>query len=159
MDIHEALGKLTTDLKFKDWQKDNPECFLAHGFMMLDDANKDQWQIGFFDPKTGKMKTFVVGKTIEHMEEQEILKQGELVKLELSNVKIGPDEAMEKAQECFNKYKQIPLKKFFILQQVDGRTVYNVTFFTQAFNTVNIKIDAADGTTVEETEQKLATFG
>ncbi|MBW3019110.1 PepSY domain-containing protein [Candidatus Woesearchaeota archaeon] len=159
MDLHEALGKLTANLRFKEWHEQNPDCFLAHGFMMLDEANKDQWQIGFYDPKTGKMKTFIVSENIQQMEEQEILKKGELAKLELSNVQINQEDAMAKAEECFKKYKQVPLKTFFIVQQVNGKTVYNVTFFTQAFNTVNIKVSALDGEILEETEQKLATFG
>jgi len=159
MDLHEALGKLTASLQFKDWHTKNPDCYLAHGFVMLDEANKDQWQIGFYDPQTTKIKTFIVGKEIEQMQEQEILKQGDVLKLEISDVKINPEDAMKKAEECFNKHKQILLKKFFIVQKIDGKTVYNVTYFTQAFNTVNIKVDAGSGEIVEETEQKLATFG
>lgn len=159
MELHEALGKLTASLQFKDWHAKNPECYLAHGFVMLDEANKDQWQIGFYDPKTTMIKTFIVGTDIEQMQEQEILKTGEVNKLKISDVKINSDEAMEKAEECFKKHKQIPLKKFFIIQNLDGKTVYNVTYFTQSFNTVNIKIDASTGEVVGETEQKLATFG
>jgi len=162
MDFHEVLAKLTNHTIFKDWNKGHKESFLAHGFMMLDEENKDIWQIGFYNPESSKMTTFIVGKTIEHTAEQEVLESGAPIeKLPVEEVKVLPEKALALAKDLLKKEfaKEIPIKEFFIIQHIDKQTMFNITYFTQSFKTVNIKIDARSGEVVSKNIQALMDFG
>src|SRR3989344_1888470 len=161
MDFHQALARLTSHTIFKDWHKKHADSFLAHGFMMLDEANKDIWQIGFYNPKTSKMTTFMVGKTIEHTVEQEVLESGAPIQnLSVEDVKVSPEKALSIAKELLKKEfaKELPIKEFFIIQRIEGKTVFNITYFTQSFKTVNIKIDAKSGEIISKNIQALMDF-
>ncbi len=162
MDFHHALSNLTNNLSFKEWHKNNPDSFLAHGFMMLDDANKDVWQIGFYKPERSKITTFIVNKTIEHTSEQEVLESGNPIqKLSVEDVKIPHEGALKTAKDIMQKEfkKEVSIKEFFIIQKLEDRTVFNITFFTQSFKTVNVKIDAKTGEIVSKSLQSLMEFG
>lgn len=162
MDFHASLAKLTSHTVFKDWHKTHQDCFLAHGFMMLDEANKDTWQIGFYNPANSMMTTFLIGKTIEHTAEQEVLaSDGQVQKLKVENVKILPETALATSKEILKKEfaKEIPIKEFFIIQQLDNQTIFNITYFTQSFKTVNVKIDTTSGEVISKNIQVLMDFG
>lgn len=162
MDILAKLAKLTSSAQFKQWHKDHKKHFLAHAFVLLDDANKDIVQFGFYDAEKKTMTTWHVSDTIKHTEDQEVLDSGAaIVKLDMDSVKISSDDALKTADELrANDYKkEIQLKKFFILQMIEGAATYNITIFTQSFSTINIKIDAANGKTLHHNMQKLMEFG
>lgn len=163
MDFHEAIAKLTRHPLFKEWHSSNQDFYLAHAFVMMDEANKDIWQIGFYNKKKERMVTFLLspGK-LEKTQEQEVLKSGaEIKELNTEQVKLDIPEALEKAKGCFKEnYKNaMPLKKFFIIQVIEGHPTFNLTYFLQDFKTVNIKIDAGTGEIMKHSIQKLAEFG
>lgn len=163
MDFHKALHTLTNNLSFKHWHKEHNNAFLAHGFLMLDEANKDTWQIGFYDEQKQRMTTFLVnGNKVEHTDEQEILQgPAPIQKLDPSEIKIEAEKAMEIANKLVKEEygKEMLLKHFFIIQHAEGSTIYNVTYFTQTFKTINVKIDAEDGKILKHNIQVLAEFG
>ncbi|MBS3147683.1 hypothetical protein J4219_02250 [Candidatus Woesearchaeota archaeon] len=162
MDLHEALAKLTRHSVFKDWQKTNKDAFLAHAFVMLDEANKDVWQIGFYTKETERMVTFMVAETITHTPEQEVLKtDGEIEKLDVAKIKISVEEALSTAKKCVteNYGKENTFKQFFIIQTIEHAPIFNITYLTQSFKTINIKIDAHDGKILKQNIQALAEFG
>lgn len=159
MEFQEALSKLTNSVHFKDWIGEHKDSYLAHGFKMMDEANEKTWQIGFYDSRTNKIKTFIVGEEIQHVTEQEMLdKEKKVEKLNPADVKIGYERALENAEHKFKETKEFPLKKFFLVQVIDGKAVYNITYFTQSFNTVNYHVDAGNGDVLKETKQKLAGY-
>lgn len=162
MDLHEALAKLTRHSLFKEWQSANKNAFLAHAFVMLDEANKDTWQIGFYTKETERMVTFVVSSTVTHTPEQEVLKSdGEIEKLDAAAVKLSVEDALLAAKKCYaeNYGKEITFKQFFIIQTIDHAPTFNITYLTQSFKTVNIKINARDGKILKHSVQALAEFG
>lgn len=162
MDFHKALHTLTTSLSFKDWHQKHPKSFLAHGFLMLDEANKNTWQIGFYDEEPQRMTTFLVtGTKVEHTDEQEILQgPAPIQKLNPSEISIEAPKAIEIAKNCLteNYKKEMILKNFFIIQHAEGETIYNITYFTQTFKTINIKINAKNGELIKHNIQALADF-
>ncbi len=162
MDILAKLAKLTSSAQFKAWHKDHKKHFLAHAFVLLDDANKDIAQFGFYDSEKKTMTSWHVSDTIKHTDDQEVLDSGSaILKLDVNAVKISSDDALKTAEEIrVNEYKsEIPLKKFFIIQMIDNSASYNITIFTQSFSTINIKIHATDGKVFSHTKQKLMEFG
>ncbi|RJQ19018.1 hypothetical protein C4580_05555 [Candidatus Woesearchaeota archaeon] len=162
MNFHQTLSKLTTSTAFNTWHTEHKHHFLAHAFLLLDDANKDTWQFGFYNPETKKMTTWLVSKTLTHTQEQEILETGAPIqKLDPALVTIEPEKAIALAEDIRKKEhaKEIPIKHFFIIQMIDGAATYNITYFCQSFNTLNIKIHAKDGSIISSTIQKLMDFG
>jgi len=161
MEVQEKIGKLTTSTVFKEWNNKNKGYYLAHVFIMMDEANKNIWQVGFYNPEKERMVTFLITEgDIKHTEEQEVLKkEGTIEKLEINKIKINPEEALETAKKCFSEYKDIAIKEFFILQNAEEHNMYNITYFTQSLKTVNIKIDAETGKIIKHNMQKLCEFG
>ena len=148
----EAYEEIINSDEFKDWRKKNPETYLAHAFTMLDENNKGSWQIGFYDKKTDRMTSFEKKEKITVTENEEIFKKEERIKeLDMSKVKIDCEKAMQTANELQQKeYKQeTPFKKIVILQNIKSGLVWNITFVTQSFKTLNIKIDATTNKVVK----------
>ncbi len=162
MDLHETLARLTRNSIFKDWHSKNKKYFLAHAFVMLDEANKGVWQIGFYNAEKERMVTFVVSDTdIQHTEDQEVLKETTgIQQLKPEDVTFAVEDALKTAKDCLkeNYRAEIPLKEFFIIQNAEGHTMFNITYFTQSLKTINIKIDAKTGKMIKHSMQSLAEF-
>jgi Zn-dependent metalloprotease len=150
MDAKKLIADLEKNSEFKEWRKTSKKYYLAHIFAMLDEINKDSYQVGYSSPDCTKITTFIVSKDdIQIAPDNEVFKKPgtTIAKLDVSKIKIDSDEAMAKAEEHRKKsYKQdSPIKIFFIIQNLDLGQVYNVTFVTNTFKTINIKISATDG--------------
>ena len=161
MDLHATLNKLTKHPVFKEWHEKNKEYFLAHAFVMLDEPNKNTWQIGFYHPKKERMVTFLVADTITHTEEQEVLKStADIQPLKPEEVTLSVEEALKTSKDCLKEHYKTeqPLKEFFIIQHAEGHTLFNITYFTQSLKTINIKIDSKTGKVVKHSLQSLAEF-
>jgi uncharacterized membrane protein YkoI len=130
---------------------------------MLDEANKGVWQIGFYNTEKERMVTFVVSDTdIQHTEDQEVLKETTgIQKLKPEDVTLSVEDALKTAKDCTkeNYRAEIPLKEFFIIQNAEGHTMFNITYFTQSLKTINFKIDAKTGKMIKHSMQSLAEFG
>jgi hypothetical protein len=162
MDLHKTLAQLTNSAVFKEWHAKNKEYFLAHAFVMLDEANKNTWQIGFYNEKKEKMVTFIVSSTgIQNTEEQEVLKESAVIEpLKPEEVTLTVEDALKTAKQSLqeNYSAEKPLKEFFIIQNAEGHTMFNITFFTQSLKTINIKIDTKTGKIIKHSMQSLAEF-
>lgn len=162
MDLHETLARLTRHPVFQEWRAKNSDYFLAHAFVMLDEPNKDIWQIGFYNPDKERMVTFIVAlNSIQKTEEQEVLKsEGGIQPLKPEDVKLSVEEALKIAKQCYDQnYKaEKPIKEFFIIQHAEGHAIFNITYFTQGLKTINIKIDSATGKIFKHSVQSLAEF-
>ena len=162
MELDKALFELTKSSVFKKWNKENPYYFLAHGFLLLDEQNKDTWQIGFYNKEKDRMVTFFVKEQqVKKTEEQEILKSKvEIKKLNIEEVKLTTEKALQIAKDVMkdNYSKEPVIKMFFIIQNTDLGVIYNVTFLLQNFKTFNVKISAADGKVLRHSCEKLADF-
>ena len=111
----------------------------------------DEWQLGFYDSKSDKITTFVMkDNSIDIRKEDDVFKEDEtkVHQLELDKIKIGLDEAITKAGEFQSKNypKDRSVKTIAILQNIaDSGNMWNITFITESFNTLNMKIDASAG--------------
>ena len=163
MEFHEVLKQVQRTEEFQTWKKDHENYFLAHAFVLLDEPNKDIWQIGFYNSEKEKMATFIYDKgSISIVPDQEVLKTGDSIKpLLQEDVKLTVAEALEKAKEVMEEHykgKQV-MKTFFIIQHIEDRSVFNITHLTQGFETINIKVSTIDGKIVKHSVSRLAEFG
>ena len=60
MEIKKIVNKLGQNNEFKEWKKEHYASSLVHIFKMFDEVNKDEWQIGFFNPNE-TITSFVIG--------------------------------------------------------------------------------------------------
>lgn len=147
MTIKTLYVELLKSEVFKSWKAENEECYLAHAFAILDPANKGEWQFGFYDNNKDVMTSFFMNENgvIKSPEAEVFKKEDSYVReLRMDVVKVDFDEAMKIAEKCQQEnYKDDkPLKKIMLLQCLDLGTIWNISFFTERFNVLNIRIDA-----------------
>ncbi|MBU0461538.1 MAG: hypothetical protein KJ574_03045 [Nanoarchaeota archaeon] len=156
MDIKDVVNKLESSEVFKDWRKDHSKAYLAHVFFMADDEGYSSFDVGYYMKEEDRLASFGVNGSIEFKGVSEAFKHPDqkIKKLDLSEVKITPEDALNKAKELQeSQYKQSkPFKQIIILQHIDLGQLWNITYVTQNFKTLNIKIDAKTG---EIKEHKL----
>ena len=58
MDILHALSEVERSSSFKSWKAKHKSAYLSHAFKMFEDDHKE-WQLGFYEPKTEKITTFL----------------------------------------------------------------------------------------------------
>jgi len=148
MQIKEVIKNLENNSEFKEWKEKNKDDYLAHMFKMLDNENKGIWQIGYASNEN-KVTTFVIDEDLKIVPDEEVFqeKKKQVKELNLDKVKIDFIKALKLAEE-FQKEKckgNEPAKIMLILQNIADNIVYNITYITITFNTLNIKIDAING--------------
>jgi len=164
MELHDVLIVLEKSAAFKDWRTMHPDAFLAHAFVMLDEPNQHIWQVGYFDEAKNTMSTFVVqGTSIDLIPDQDVLKaEQRITPLNPADVTLPVAEALAIAQKTRMQHyaREQPAKTFFIIQHLpEHGSVFNITFFTASFKTINIKLSTKDGAVVHHSMQSLASFG
>ncbi|MBI2564361.1 hypothetical protein HYV79_00020 [Candidatus Woesearchaeota archaeon] len=157
MTLHSALEKVLSSEMFRSWISLHSKAFLAHAFLMSENA----WQFGWYNPDNNKITTFIVEKDISKIENQEIFSTGEPVKpLPVDKVKVTETIAIQKAKEVLEKnYNNEQVLKIFLLLQLLGELpIYTITFFTKSLNAITVKISAIDGKTASHTKSSFTDF-
>jgi len=160
MQLKLVIKKLEASSMFKKFKEKHPDFYLVHAFMMVE-KGLSEWQIGYYSKKKDKIVVFDVGKEIQQNPESDVFKKGGSVKkVELDKVKMSFDDALELADKHIKKKysAESVTKKIFILQKVDN-LMWNVTFVTQAFNLINLKIDAATGKMFHDERTSILKLG
>ena len=162
MDFKTALEKLKNSSEFKKWISKNKKSYLAYAFIMIENSEKSEWQIGYYDKKLDKVTVFTINNKIEINPEQDIFKKpGTAVKnINLKDIKFSLDKILKKAQTIKEKKysKEFVTKTIAILQNIDLGQLWNITLITSSLNTINIKIDAKTGKTIKHELISLFQF-
>ncbi len=148
MEAINTIKKLEASKEFKEWRKEHKDNYLVHVFKLLDKANENEWQIGYYNKKNDRITTFVTNGKISINPESEIFKDAELIMpLELEKVSLSYEQIAKAAEEFQEqKYqKEKPLKVIMILQHIKTGHVWNITYVTQTYKTLNMKIDSSTG--------------
>jgi len=163
MDIKPILKKLNADSEFNEWKKYNKDHYLVHCFKMLDPANRDEWQIGYYNSEKDNMVTFVVEKEdIKLVPEKDIFRKEKkkIKEIDLKKVKLSLDKILDIANKFINKkYKgEQTIKTIILLQHLDIGQVWNITFLTNSFKTLNLKINSENGKVLKHELTSLLQF-
>lgn len=153
MKFKDALKKLEESKEFREWHKENKACYLTHGFIMVDPTIKQEWQIGYYHPDNEIISSFNVnGSVTKNPDAEAFKKEGKIEKLVVDKIKISLQEAEKKADAVQDeKYRaHTPTKKIFIIQKLDVGQVWNITYVTKTFSTLNIKVDSDTGKVVSD---------
>ena len=151
MDIDDALTQLEQSRLFCAWSKQHRGAYLAHLFCMIE-GDERTWQVGY--AHDGLITVFVLGDGIEALPaDKPFGGPGSTVpRLDRAQVKLGLDAALGAAAALQEKKYPAnrPFKTIVILQIIDGRVVYNITYVTASFKTLNIRVAADDGRIVSD---------
>ncbi len=150
MDISALLETLNQSTAYKDWQTSHTESYLAHIFKLVDDANADDWQAGYYNADD-TMTTFVVSQgKVQKASSENIFKKPEakILALDINTVKVEAIMALAAAEkkQAVEFPQESPQKIIMILQNLqDEGQIYNITYITHSFKALNFKIDAGTG--------------
>ncbi len=164
MEPNESYKKLVESKEFKAWQKKHPKAYLSYSFMMQDEEIQKPWQFGFYEEKEDKITPFNLEKNkVIVCTAEDIFKREDdkVKKLELNKAKINLEKLfaiLKKAKK--QKYpNELESKKIYILQNLNKLgLVWNVTYVTCTFNTINFKINATNGKILEDKLVSLFDF-
>ena len=166
MTILKLLKAVTDCSQYKDWLKAHEHCYLTHIFFMMDGDDIHSFDIGYFHKETNKMTSFAVDAQLKEVSlagESEVFKEPDtsIKPLDVSKVSVEGEDALLKASVVQSeKYpKEKPFKKVVILQHLDEGQVWNITYITESFKTLNIKIDASSGEVLDDKIVKLIQMG
>jgi len=148
MEFTDAVKQVEASDLFKDWKKEHDNWYLAHGFLMPQDSL--DWQVGYSDGQ--QVVTFTLNP-LQLVPAQEVNKipGSTIPQLKIEHVTLS----FSKAHDAFEKIKKEKyptedlFKKIYLIQQIDGKDMYNITGLTRGFKTLNIKI-AMDGSIISE---------
>lgn len=128
--------------------------FLCSVFLMA--APKElftqPWQFDFYDPVKKTMTSYAVGKTIEMKNaDTEVFQEEEkeIQALDLQDVKVAFSRAFTIVNDKMGTRHESVTKFIVLLQKLDV-PLWNMSALTDAFNLVNVRIDARDGNIIEE---------
>ncbi len=162
MDLKPALEKLEKSADFRKWHNKNKQTYFSYAFRIPQEM-PNEWQIGFYDSKKDKITTFVLGSTVEIRPEEDVFKEeeSEVNEIELKKVKLDFDSIISKANEFQGKNfpKDKSVKTIAILQNIPKYgNIWNITYVTESFNTLNMKLDASTGNVIEHNISSIFSF-
>ena len=164
MELKDSFKKLQESQDFRKWRQKNKNAYFSYAFKIPQEMGLNDWQLGFYDEKKDKITTFVVeNENIKVRPEEEIFKKEEtkVEGIQLNKVKLTFDNAIEKANEFQQKNfpKDKSVKTIAILQNMPRLgNIWNITYVTEAFNTLNMKIDASSGKILEHAISSVFSF-
>ena len=161
--LMDAYEKLESSEIFIEWKMENEDSYLVHFFTMVDSKDVAQdWQIGYYNPHKDMVVTFIVGqKDIVMNPQTEVFKEHKGIKtFDINLVKINFEQAKDISKRVQQeKYSaHLPLKTIFLLQNIEDGQVWNVTYITQSFKTLNIRIDSDNGDIVSDKIVEIFNF-
>lgn len=157
MNPKEAIQKLEHSEVFRNWQNQNQGYYLVHVFYMTGHPV----QVGYYSEKADNIVTFDVDEKVNANPASDVFKESSTVSaLDMEKVMLTLDEARVKMKDLIeNEYPTTKhQKEMIILQDMNGDMVYNATYFTVDFKTLNIKINATDGKVISHSLDNLISF-
>lgn len=162
----ELISNLVSTKEFQEWKQQNPGIFLSSVFMLFDEANKDLYQIGYFNPHQNAIATFIVRVENTAITSVEIAQTSDIVEskhkireIDLDKVGYSPQEVLAIADDFRkNSYPHLQaIKSFCILQKLTDQ-IFNFTFLTSSFQTLNIRISSDEGRICESSLKSLISI-
>ncbi|MBS3072967.1 hypothetical protein J4477_03995 [Candidatus Pacearchaeota archaeon] len=114
---------------------------------------ENKWKVDFYSPGEHIIYTYTENNGKLEVQKDEIFQKEkhDLEKLDLEQVKIHYKEALEKITKSGDRF-------IIILQSINKKAVWNITLLTHEFKVYNLKVDASNGETLEETEESILNF-
>ncbi|MBN1274664.1 hypothetical protein JXA12_00020 [Candidatus Woesearchaeota archaeon] len=161
MDAHEAVEFVEGSERFRGFLGEDGSYYLVHCFCTVE-GERSPWQVGYYSRRTRKIVVFTAGKEVVQAPADEAFREsGHVPPLDVGGVSVRLDDALGVAGEVRReRYPHEAVGKTIVLLQViGGRPLWNLTFITQSFNMLNIRVDAASGEVVADSLHSLMSLG
>jgi len=151
MKVTEALTAIESDKTFIDWKEKHKNSYFSSAFTVVKGAEQARWELGYYNPDNNKVITFIIEDNKVTMGQEEEVFQKEkkaVMAVQLEDAKVPFQKAIALADEFLEKTypSESALEKIIVLQSLEEfGLVWNMTYVTRAFNTLNMKISASDG--------------
>jgi len=144
-DLNVLFKKLSSSSELKEFKLKNKEAFLYACFFVSDGS----WQFDYFNPKNKFVTTFEVSDVVKVMPVDRASGDNKkILELDLSKVKVDFDNSLDIVNKFVASHysdDNFFSKTIVILQNFDGKIIWNVTFLTSTLKLLNIKLDASSG--------------
>ncbi len=163
MELRPALSVLESNHSFSQWKAKNKDAYFSHAFKMFQDEHTE-WQLGFYQKKKEKITTFIVKPdAVEMKAAEEVFKKEEtqIKPVDFNDSTLELSEVIQKTNEFQKKNypKDSSMKIIALLQNMpDYGSVWNITYVTQAFNTLNMKIHPQNGKVLDHKLSSIFSF-
>lgn len=168
MDIKKEIEELQKGEVFRKWKGKNKDNYLSYALFIFDE-DKDKLEVGYYNKKTDKVTTFCIlncgseNRNVKLENEENVFKKPDMKVEELD---MGSEimDVNNILSICSSLQKEkypaeTPVKIILILQKLDPYgQIYNVTYVTKCFKTLNMKIDSETGDIVEDQLVSLVQF-
>jgi len=162
MNLQQLIVKLERTEQFKIFKKQNPNSFLCVAFIILrikDGIVENEYSLDYrTEEKIYAFKIPTIGEIV--MQPEDIIEGTK--PLEEINTKILTDienlrDIVEKAlvkNSIKNKLEEI----ISVLQNIDGKTIWNLTCMCEGLTIINIHVDAVSGDMTKFEKRNLLDF-
>lgn len=125
---------------------------------MFSESQQKEWRISYYNPPAHKITTFT--EHSRHGTEEPFSPESLLPKLKIFEVQIRDDEAVELATATLNKhYKNEQAQRtILVLQNLSEEAAWNITFITNTFKVINIRLSAESGKEISHTMSNVTDF-
>lgn len=159
--LKKDIEHLKKSKEFNGYSKKHANSYLCAAFMIIESSKKTRWQIDYYCPGNDMITTFSLEPYIE-MKESKILHKSDdsMSELNIENIDIGLEESLELTSKLKDKnYPQEKVNKIIIiLQNINKKETWNITYLTSSFNVFNVNIDAQSGDVIKEKMESILNF-
>ena len=146
-------------IKSKEFNKDGYLC----GFFLMADVDKlkeTDWEIDFYDEKKDTITSYSIGKEITINEDSKVFKEEnkKIEELKLEKLNSDLNDALRKCEIILKQHEEKATQLIIILQNDKG-IKWNISYVTQKFNLINIKIDAENGDVISQNIISMLNWG
>jgi len=152
--IKEAIKKIEETEEFKKYKEENPDLFLADTFIILNE--NEGWQIDYYSEDKDKITSFTQKNESVQIKESELFRKEktEMIPLNLEKIKFSLEQALKVVE---TQTKEKPSKLIVVLQVLNDKEVWNITYLTTSFKTINFKINAINGEIISKDESSIVS--
>ena len=159
-DFSEIYAKVVSSTDYVQFKEKHKGYVLAHGFVQLNKKFEVEkpWQLGFYSKENDNLAIFETNP-VKHLSFDEAFKDGGTIdelKFDPKTFKSTKD-VLEIAKINLNeKHKgELVMNVIMILQSINSKPVYNMTFITQTFSMITMHVDALSGDIIKETKSSI----
>ena len=159
------LSSLEASETFKNWHKEHQSAFPSHFFLQIDPsyAAVSGWDIGYFDPNSKKVTVFTLNDAgkfdIKGADDVFATKTDTITALKVDKDTLDFPLIIPHAEKLvadeFAEVKNLRGNGFAILQNIDKRIIWNISFITKQLTFLNLKLDAKTGVKVAASNESV----
>lgn len=133
---------------------DKGGCLCSAYIFLRADENISKWELAYYEPETDKITPVSVSDKIEIAASDKPLKD-KIHKISIENISFGAEDSLKKSKQLVKDEYGKKIQKILLSLKQDEKLFWNIVFITSSFSTISIKINAEDGTILEDKEESL----